>query len=224
MPKRNEGLPKNIDHIIAELEELVDNSISIALTSRIVVNVDDIKRIIEDLNLNVPQEIMEAKAIATDRSEILSAAKREGERIVAKANEQSARSVAKANEQAKRIVDNANAQAARLVDEHKIVQTAREKADNILSEAKAQANLTIATAQEKADAIMSDAKQYSDETTEQADRWAREMRTAASNFADNAMRESEEVLETSLAQVLERSLAEVRRVRENLAKEYKEFD
>lgn len=187
MPRRNEGIPKNIDNIITELEELVENGTNIAFTSKVVIDEDDLKHIIEDLNLNIPEEIKQARAIVVDRMEILNAAKKDGEKLIAKAKEQ----------------------AARLVEEHEIMQTAKAQANDLLSKAKAQANLTVATAQEKADEIVREAKEYSDETTAQADRWSKEMRTAASDFVDNVMRDSEEVFT--------KGLKDIKRVRANLA-------
>ncbi len=187
MAKHSDGIPKNIENIITELEELVDKGTTIAFTSKVVVDVDDLKHIIEDLNLNIPEEVKQARAIVVDRMEILNAAKKEGEKIIAKAKEQ----------------------AARLVEEHEIMQTAKAQANDLLSKAKAQANLTVATAQEKADGIIRDAKEYSDETTAQADRWSKEMRTAAGDFVDSVMRDSEEVFT--------RGLKDIKRVRANLA-------
>lgn len=187
MPRHNDGIPKNIDNIIGELEELVEKGTTIAFTSKVLIDVDDLKHIIEDLNLNIPEEVKQARAIVVDRMEILSAAKKDGEKIIAKAKEQ----------------------AARLVEEHEIMQTAKAQANDLLSKAKAQANLTVATAQEKADEIINEAKAYSDDTTAQADRWSKEMRTAASDFVDSVMRESEEVFT--------KGLKDIKRVRANLA-------
>lgn len=187
MPRHSDGIPKNIDNIISELEELVDKGTTIAFTSKVVVDVDELKHIIEDLNLNIPEEVKQARAIVVDRMEILNAAKKDGEKIIAKAKEQ----------------------AARLVEEHEIMQTAKAQANELMSKAKAQANLTVATAQEKADEIVREAKEYSEETTSQADRWSKEMRGAASDFVDSVMRDSEDVFT--------RGLKDIKRVRANLA-------
>lgn len=187
MPRHSDGIPKNIDNIISELEELVDKGTTIAFTSKVVVDVDELKHIIEDLNLNIPEEVKQARAIVVDRMEILNAAKKDGEKIIAKAKEQ----------------------AARLVEEHEIMQTAKAQANELMSKAKAQANLTVATAQEKADEIVREAKEYSEETTSQADRWSKEMRSAASDFVDSVMRDSEEVFT--------KGLKDIKRVRANLA-------
>ena len=187
MPRHSDGIPKNIDNIISELEELVDKGTTIAFTSKVVVDVDELKHIIEDLNLNIPEEVKQARAIVVDRMEILNAAKKDGEKIIAKAKEQ----------------------AARLVEEHEIMQTAKAQANELMSKAKAQANLTVATAQEKADEIVREAKEYSEEATSQADRWSKEMRGAASDFVDSVMRDSEDVFT--------RGLKDIKRVRANLA-------
>lgn len=180
-------MPKGIEDIINEFEEIVENGTNIAFTTRVVVDSEVLMRIIEDLRLNVPEEVNKARAIVGDRAEILTAAKKEGERIIAKAREQ----------------------AVGLIDESEIAKAAKVQAEELLSQAKANANMTVATAREKADAIIEEAKEYADETTAQADRWAKEMRTAASDFVEQIMRESDEVFT--------KGLNDIRRVRANLS-------
>lgn len=178
---------KNVEKLLDELDEIIEQGTSIAFTSKVLVDGEAVKRIIDDIRLNTPEEIKQARAIAADRIEIFNAAKKEGEKIVAKAKEQ----------------------ALSLVEEHVITKSAKEQANELLTQAKGTANLTIAAAQEKADEILTQAKAEAEETTAQAERWSKEMRSAASDFVEEIMRESDEIFT--------KGLTDIKRVRANLA-------
>ena len=54
---------------------------------RCVIDAEKVREMVDDIRLNLPDEIKQAKAIVKDRSEILSSAKTEAEAIVRKAEE-----------------------------------------------------------------------------------------------------------------------------------------
>ena len=85
----------NIDEVLDILDELIDKSWSFPLSGgRCVVDADRVRDLIDDLRINIPNEIKQAKAIARDRAEILDAAHKEGQGIIRKAEERAKAMVA----------------------------------------------------------------------------------------------------------------------------------
>lgn len=78
----------NVEQILNRLDELLDKSLSLPLSGgRVVVDADSVRDMIDDIRINLPTEIKQARAIVSDREEILAAAEREGEAIIRKAEE-----------------------------------------------------------------------------------------------------------------------------------------
>ena len=78
----------NIDEILDNIEELLDRSWSLPLSGgRCVVDADKVRDLVDDIRLNLPSEIKQARGIVADRSEIIDNAKREAEQIVRKAED-----------------------------------------------------------------------------------------------------------------------------------------
>ena len=61
----------NTDILLEDLEDVLDDATSIPLSKKFAVDVDKIKTIIEDIRLNTPQEIKQAKAIVDSRNSII---------------------------------------------------------------------------------------------------------------------------------------------------------
>ena len=75
----------NIDEILDVIDELLDRSCSLPLSGgRCVVDADKVRDLIDDIRLNIPSEIKQAKAIVSDRTDIISGAKKEAESIIRK--------------------------------------------------------------------------------------------------------------------------------------------
>lgn len=78
----------NIDEILDVIDELLDRAWSLPLSGgRCVVDADKVRDLIDDIRLNIPGEIKQAKAIVSDRAEIIDGAKKEAEQIVRKAED-----------------------------------------------------------------------------------------------------------------------------------------
>ena len=90
----------NIDEILDVIDELLDRSWSLPLSGgRCVVDADKVRDLIDDIRLNIPAEIKQAKAIVSDRTDIIENAKKEAEQIVRKAQEEVSKAAqAKASE------------------------------------------------------------------------------------------------------------------------------
>lgn len=104
----------NIEEILDILDEMLDKSWSLPLSGgRSIIDDEKIRSLLDDIRINLPGEIKQAKAIVTDRSDILAVAKREADNIV------------------KRAEDRARA----LVAQEEIVKQAQLKASQILKQA-----------------------------------------------------------------------------------------
>lgn len=102
------------DELLDKLDDLVDKAWGLPLSGgRCVVDAERVREIIDDLRLNIPKEIPQAKAIVADRTEILKNAKLEAGEIIKKAQDK----------------------AAMYVAEDEITKQAQEKANAILKEA-----------------------------------------------------------------------------------------
>lgn len=103
------------DELLDKLDDLVDKAWGLPLSGgRCVVDAERVREIIDDLRLNIPKEIPQAKAIVADRMEILKNAKLEAADIIKKAEEK----------------------AAILVAQDEITRQAQQKANGILDDAK----------------------------------------------------------------------------------------
>ncbi len=100
-----------IEEILDRLDDTLDDAWSLPLSGgRIVIDVDKIREYLDDVRLNLPTEIKQAKAIVADRSDIITAARREADGIVEKAEQR----------------------AQRLIDNEEIVKQATLKANEIV--------------------------------------------------------------------------------------------
>ena len=108
----------SIDEILDEMDELLDKSMTVPLVShKKVVDGERMRELINDIRLNMPHELKEAKKIEFDCQRILSDAKVNAEAIVRKAEER----------------------AAQLVSQEAIVAEAKKKAIEILTKAQSTA-------------------------------------------------------------------------------------
>lgn len=78
----------SIEAMLEALEELLEEGMSVPLSGgKRVVDIDQARDIIDDIRINMPQEILQAKAIVKDKSQIMAKATKEAEEIVRRAEE-----------------------------------------------------------------------------------------------------------------------------------------
>ena len=123
----------NIEEILDMLDELLDKSWSLPLSGgRSVVDDEKIRELLDDIRLNLPTEIKQAKAIVADRADIMANAKREADAIVHRAEDR----------------------ARALIAQEEIVKAAQQKASEILSQAQSKAKELRSASQEFSDDIL----------------------------------------------------------------------
>ena len=78
----------NISELLDLLEETLEDAATLPFTGgKRMVDVDKVRDIVDDIRMNTPAEIKQAKAIVADRADIVAVAKREAEEIVKKAED-----------------------------------------------------------------------------------------------------------------------------------------
>lgn len=123
----------NIDEILDVMDELLDRSWSLPLSGgRCVVDADKIRDLVDEIRLNLPAEIKQARGIVADRTEILSDAKKEAEQTIRKAEER----------------------ARALIAQEEITKAAQAKASEMISRAQMKAREIRQAAQEFSDSCL----------------------------------------------------------------------
>ena len=105
----------NIDELLDVMDETLEEAVNLPFTGgKRMVDVEKVRDIIDDIRLNMPAEIRQAKAIVQDRADIVESAKKEA------------------------IVKRAEDRARAMVAQEAIVKAAQQKATEILTSAQSQ--------------------------------------------------------------------------------------
>jgi len=120
-----------LDELLEQFDEVLDSGIKIP-GRKTVVDIEKLRAVVDDIRLNIPSEIKQARGIVADRAEIISTAKREADGIIRNAEE--------------------NAKA--IVAQEAIVKMAQEKAAEIIANAQTKSREMRKAAQDFVDDIM----------------------------------------------------------------------
>ena len=108
----------SIENLITELEDMLENSWGLPMSGgRVVLNSKNIRKILEDIRLALPQEIVQAQKIINERNRVIESAKTEAETMI------------KLSEEKIKL----------MVSQSEIVKAAQASAENILNDAKSKA-------------------------------------------------------------------------------------
>lgn len=117
----------NVEKLIDDLDELVDASWRFPLSGgKVIVDSKEMRRLLEDVRLSLPREIIQAKNVVADRTKIIEDAKQEAQAII-KASEEKAGLMISQSE----IVKNAQNVANRIISEAKIKSKEIKSAANV---------------------------------------------------------------------------------------------
>lgn len=123
----------SVDELLDNLDEMIDRAWGLPLMGgRCMLDAERVREIIDDIRLNLPAEIRQAKAIVADRSEIVKNARAEAAAIVRAAQEK------------------ANA----MIREDEITKSARAKANEIMTQANQQSKEVKIAAADFVDKLM----------------------------------------------------------------------
>lgn len=121
----------SIEELLEQFDEALETGIKMP-GKRTVVNAEKLRAVIDDIRLNIPSEIKQARGIVADRADIINGAKREADGIIRNAEER------------------ANA----MISQEEITKLAREKAAEIIADAQAKSREMRKAAQDFVDDIM----------------------------------------------------------------------
>ncbi len=121
----------NIDELLEQFDEVLDSGIKIP-GKKTVVDIERLRAVVDDIRLNIPSEIKQARGIVADRADIITTAKREADGIIRNAEER----------------------AKAMVAQEEIVKLAQEKATEIISNAQSKSRDMRKAAQDFVDDIM----------------------------------------------------------------------
>ena len=121
----------SIEELLEQFDEALDSGMKMP-GKRVVVNAENLRAVIDDIRLNIPSEIKQARGIVADRSDIFTNAKREADSIIRGAEER----------------------AKAMVSQEEITKLAQEKAAEIIANAQAKSRDMRKAAQDFVDDIM----------------------------------------------------------------------
>ncbi|MBR5559205.1 MAG: ATPase [Oscillospiraceae bacterium] len=120
----------NIEEILDMMDDTLDKAWSLPMTGgRCVVDVEQMREMLDEIRINLPGEIKQAKNIVADRNEILRAAKAEAEQLVRRAEDR----------------------ARVLVSQEAVLKEAQAKANELLSQTQSRTKEMKLAAQEFSD-------------------------------------------------------------------------
>ena len=121
----------SIEELLEQLDEALEGGIKMP-GKKVLVDIEKLRAVIDEIRLNIPNEIKQARGIVTDRANIISNAKQEADSLVRSAEEQAKAKVA----------------------EQEITRLAQEKAQEIIANAQAKSREMRKAAQDFVDDIM----------------------------------------------------------------------
>lgn len=123
----------SIERMIDQLDELLEKSWELPFSGgKTVVDAEKVMEIIDNIRLELPREIQQAKTVVSERNNIINDAKKEAESIVRVAEDR----------------------AKTMVDESEIVKEAKAKANEIFEKAKSKSREMQKAASDYADDLM----------------------------------------------------------------------
>lgn len=120
-----------LEELLEQFDEVLDNGVKIP-GKKSIVDVEQLRAVIDDIRLNIPGEIKQARGIVADRADIITNAKREADGIIRSAEEK----------------------AKAMVAQEEITKLAQERATEIIASAQAKSREMKKAAQDFVDDIM----------------------------------------------------------------------
>jgi len=129
----------SVETLLDQIGELLEEGRATLMGGKTKVDAEAIRQAIDEIRLQMPEEVIQARKIAAERKDIL----------------------IKAQNAAEEIIRDADKEAAKRVEAHEITKGARDAAADIMTTAKNKGNEIINKARSDADEIVEKAKQWS---------------------------------------------------------------
>jgi len=150
-----------LQNLIEELEEIVENATKVPLSSKCMIDREEVLEIIQQFRLNYPEEIKQAQWVKKERERILNESRQE----------------------ASNIVEAANQKVVQMVNETEIIKIAKTKADEIVKEAEMQGDRIVEEATSEGDQIMQEADVRANEYKNRAQTYADSLLSTVESMA-----------------------------------------
>ena len=147
--------------LIEELEEIVENAAKVPLSSKCMIDREEVLEIIQQFRLNYPEEIKQAQWVKKERERILNESRQE----------------------ASNIIEAANQKVVQMVNETEIIKIAKSKADEIVKEAEMQGDQIVEEATTQGNQVMQDAENRATEYKNRAQIYADSLLTTVESMA-----------------------------------------
>ena len=150
-----------LQNLIEELEEIVENATKVPLSSKCMIDREEVLEIIQQFRLNYPEEIKQAQWVKKERERILNESRQE----------------------ANNIIEAANQKVVQMVNETEIIKIAKTKADEIVKEAEMQGDQIVEEATTQGDQIMQEADVRANEYKNRAQVYADSLLSTVESMA-----------------------------------------
>ncbi|NLL63821.1 MAG: hypothetical protein GX241_06275 [Ruminococcaceae bacterium] len=206
-----------IDELLNELEAILADGKGKAFSSKMTVDVDAIRAVIENIRFNMPEEVRQARALASERREIMTRANREAEMIIEEAktmsrsllsesekrvrtnetetNRRNEELMRDAQKKAKNLIDTAQQKADEIISKEGIVNAAKETADNLLD----QADTEMTQKTKEARTLLSEAILRAEQIVLEAEEKAKQVEQEAEEKAKRVKEEAEQKAKSKVA-------------------------
>ncbi len=135
-----------VEKALAGMEQLIEEAKIVPFSGKTIIDQEELSRLIEDIRLNMPEEITQAKRIAQERRDILDQATAEAENVIFKARQR----------------------ADIMIEEHQITKEAKSAAEDIFAQAKAEADEILTNAKKRAEDMTQKAEKWSNDIRKNA--------------------------------------------------------
>ena len=130
--------------LLESLEELLESGAKVPFSSKVMVDIEELREILEDIRLKIPDELKQAKWVKEERQRIISDAEAE----------------------AKKMLNDAQNQILTMVDEHVITKQAQEQREQIIENANSVAKEISIGTRDYADNLLGKIEEVLKETLE----------------------------------------------------------
>ncbi len=139
--------------LLENLEELLESGAKVPFSTKVMVDIDELRELIEDMRLKIPDELKQAKWVKEER-----------QRIIADAEADAQKTLSDAKAKSEQMLKDAQEKIATLVDDHVITKQALEQKEQIIENAnKVSKEISMGT-RDYADAILEKVEEVLKET------------------------------------------------------------
>lgn len=153
--------------LLDALEDILDKANAIPLSSKVIVNKEELLEIIKDVRIKIPDEVKQAQWIKEERQKILLEAKKEAEGVrsecedkLSRVKEERQRILAEAEKEAEIMRQEADKRLMSLIEESEIVKRANDQAKEIIIAAQQDAKKIRLGSRAYADEILANMEKY----------------------------------------------------------------